>query len=67
MGQHGLEIWTALAFAGGLSGVAVGLGILTGLSGFDSDDLDGHRDRTTVTLAGLALTCFAVGVGIALA
>ena len=26
--QHGLEIWTALAFAGGLSAVAVGLGVL---------------------------------------
>jgi hypothetical protein len=68
-GQHGLEIWTALALAGGLSAVAVGLGILTGLHGFDSDndDFDGYRDRTTVAVAGLALTCVAVGVGIALA
>ncbi len=67
--QHGLEIWTTLALAGGLSAVAVGLGVLTGLRGFDSDedDLDGYRDQTTVALAGLALTCVAVGVGIALA
>jgi len=68
--QNGLEIWTALALAGGLSAVAVGLGVLTGLSGFDSDsntDLDGHHDPTTVALAGLALTSLAVGVGIALA
>ena len=66
--QHGLEIWTALALAGGLSAVAVGLGVLTGFSGFDSDDgLNGHHDRTTVALAGLALTSFAVGVGIAVA
>ncbi|OYR65681.1 hypothetical protein DJ71_22315 [Halorubrum sp. E3] len=64
--QNGLEIWTTLALAGGLSAVAVGLGVLTGLSGFDSD-LDGHHDRTTVALAGLALTSIAVGVGIALA
>jgi hypothetical protein len=66
--QHGLEIWTTLAFAGGLSAVAVGVGVLTGLSGFDSDDdIDGHYDRTTVALAGLALTSIAVGAGIALA
>jgi hypothetical protein len=65
--QHGLEIWTTLALVGGLSGVAVGLGVLTSFSGFDSDDdRDGHRDRTTVALAGLALTCVAVGSGIAL-
>jgi len=66
--QHGLEIWTTLALAGGLSAVAVGLGVLTGLGGFDSDgDADGYRDRTKVTLAGLALTSIAVGAGIALA
>ncbi|MFC5277991.1 hypothetical protein ACFPM1_04325 [Halorubrum rubrum] len=66
--QNGLEIWTMLALAGGLSAVAVGLGILTGLSGFDSDyDLDGHHDWTTVALGGLALTSIAVGAGIALA
>ena len=65
--QHGLEIWTTLALAGGLSAVAVGLGVLTGVSGFDSDDdPDGHRDWTTVALASLALTCVAVGAGIAL-
>lgn len=66
--QNGFEIWTTLALAGGLSAVAVGLGVLTDLSGFDSDeDLDGHHDRTTVALAGLALTSIAVGAGIALA
>jgi len=66
--QNGLEIWTTLALAGGLSAVAVGLGVLTGLSGFDSgEDLRGHHDRTTVALAGLALTSLAVGAGIALA
>ncbi|WP_327051921.1 hypothetical protein [Halomicrococcus gelatinilyticus] len=67
--QHGLEIWTALALTGGLSAVAVGLSVLTGLNGFDpdSDDLDGSRDRTTVALAGLALTCIAVGAEAALA
>ena len=67
--QHGLETWTALALTGGLSAVAVGLSVLNGLDGFDSDsdDLDGYRDRTTVALAGLALTCIAVGAGIALA
>ena len=64
--QHGLELWTTLALAGGLSAVAVGLGVLTG-RGFDSDDdIDGHRNRTTAALAGLALTCIAVGAGIAL-
>ena len=66
--QNGFEIWTTLALAGGLSAVAVGLGVLTGLSGFDSDDdHNGHYDRTTVALAGLALTSIAVGAGIALA
>jgi len=66
--QHGLESWTTLALAGGLSAVAVGLGVLTGFGGFDpDDDVDGYRGRTTVALAGLALTCVAVGVGIALA
>jgi hypothetical protein len=66
--QNGLEIWTTLALAGGLSAVAVGLGFLTGLSGFDSDDdLDGHHTWTTIGLAGLALTSLAVGAGIALA
>jgi len=65
--QHGLEVWTALALAGGLSAVAVGLGVLTGVSVFDSDtDPDRHRDRTKVALTGLALTCVAVGAGIAL-
>ncbi|WP_049901909.1 hypothetical protein [Halorubrum distributum] len=66
--QHGLEIWMTLALVGGLSAVAVGLGVLTGGSGFDSDDdLDGDRDWTTVALAGLALMSIAVGTGIALA
>jgi len=65
--QHGLEIWTTLALAGGLSAVTVGLGVLTGLSGFDFDDPDGSHDRTTVALVGLALTSVAVGAGIALA
>ena len=67
--QHGLELWTMLALAGGLSAVAVGLGVLTGFRGFDSgnDDYDGYSGRTTVALAGLALTCFTVGAGIALA
>mgnify|MGYP000156245777 FL=1 len=65
--QHGLELWTTLALAGGLSAVAVGLGVLTG-RGFDADDgRDGHHDRTTVALVGLALTSLAVGAGIALA
>ncbi|WP_435095078.1 hypothetical protein [Halorubrum sp. N11] len=65
--QNGLEIWTTLALAGGLSAVAVGLGVLTRLSRFDSgDEPNGHHDRTTVMLAGLALTSAAVGVGIAL-
>lgn len=66
--QHGFEIWTTLALAGGLSAVAVGFGVLTGLNGFVSDgDRDGHRNQTTIALAGLALTCVAVGAGIALA
>lgn len=66
--QHGFEIWTTLALAGGLSAVAVGLSVLTGCSGFDSDDdLDGHRDWTTVALVGLALTSLTVGAVIALA
>lgn len=66
--QHGLEIWTTLGLAGGLSAVAVGLGVLTGLGEFDSaDDIDGYRDQTTVALAGLALTCGAVSAGIVLA
>jgi hypothetical protein len=60
--QHGLEIWTVLALTGGLSAVAVGFGVLTGFGGFDSDD----RDRTTVALASLSLTCVFVGAGIAL-
>jgi len=65
--QNGFEIWTTLAIAGGLSAVAVGLGVLTDLSGFDSDDdLNGYHDRTIVALAGLALTSIAVGAGIAL-
>ncbi|OYR53579.1 hypothetical protein DJ73_07145 [Halorubrum sp. Ea1] len=66
--QHGLELWTTLALAGGLSAVAVGLGVLTGRR-FDSDDddRDGYHDRTTVALVGLALTSLAVGAGIALA
>ena len=63
--QHGLELWTVLALAGGLSAVAVGLGVLAGFSVFDSDDPDGRRDRMTVALAGLALTSASVGVGIA--
>ena len=65
--RHGFELWTTLALAGGLSAVAVGFGVLTGLGGFDSDDDDGYRDRTAVALAGLALTCVAVGAGLALA
>jgi len=66
--QHGLEIWTALALTGGLSAVAVGLGVLTDFREFDSDDdLNGNHDRTTVALAGLTLTCVAVGAWIALA
>ncbi|ELZ20292.1 hypothetical protein C475_21002 [Halosimplex carlsbadense 2-9-1] len=65
--QHGLEPWTALALAGGLSAVAVGVGVLTG-RGFDPDDSDEGLERTTaVALAGLALTSVAVGAGIALA
>jgi hypothetical protein len=66
--QYGLEIWMTLALTGGLSAVAVGLGVLTGLRGFASDDdRNGHHDRTTVALAGLALTSIAAGTGIALA
>ena len=64
--QQGLEIWTILALTGGLSAVAVGVGVLTGVSGFDSDGHDGHHDRTTVALSSLALTCVFVGAGIAL-
>mgnify|MGYP007131734846 CR=1 FL=1 len=69
MVQPGLELWMTLALAGGLSAVAVGLGVLTGFRGFDSrnDDDDGHRGWATVALAGLVLTCFTVGAGIALA
>ncbi|WP_246066420.1 hypothetical protein [Halorubrum cibi] len=69
MVRHGPETWTTLALAGGLSAVAVGLGVLTGFRGFGSgeDDSDGSRRRTTVALAGLALTCFTVAAGIALA
>jgi hypothetical protein len=64
---HGIELWAGLALAGGVSAVAVGLGVLTGRGGFDATDtVDGHRDRTTLALAGLALTCVAVGAGIAL-
>ncbi|QAU12591.1 hypothetical protein EKH57_07555 [Halorubrum sp. BOL3-1] len=68
VGQHGLEIWTVLALAGGLSAVAVGLSVLTGFrgSGSGDDGLNGYRDQTTVALAGLALTSTAVGAGIAL-
>jgi len=65
--QHGFELWTALALAGGLSAVAVGVGVLTG-RGFDPDGSDEGVDRTTtVALAGLALTSVAVGAGIAIA
>ena len=64
--QHGLELWTALALAGGISAVTVGLGVLAGFSEL-VDDRDGHGTRTTIALAGLALTCVAVGAGIALA
>lgn len=64
--QQGLEIWTALALAGGLSAVVVGFGVLTGFSGFNSDDPDGHRNRTKIALTSLTLTCVAVGAGIAL-
>jgi hypothetical protein len=66
--QYGLEIWSSLALVGGLSAIAVGLGVLTDGRGVDGDDdLDGSHDWTTVALAGLALTCLAVGAGIALA
>jgi hypothetical protein len=66
--QHGLEIWTALALTGGLSAVAVGLGVLTDFRELDSDDdLDGDRNQTTVALVCLALTCVAVGAWIAVA
>jgi len=66
--QHGLELWTALALAGGISAVTVGLGVLAGFSGFNGDDdANGNGNLTTVALAGLALTCVAVGAGIALA
>lgn len=66
--QNGLELWTTLALAGGLSAVAIGLGVLTGRSGFNSDDdPDGYGDWTRVAVASLALTCVAAGVGIALA
>jgi hypothetical protein len=66
--QNGVEIWTTLALAGGLSAFAVGLGILTGLDGFGyGDDSTGYRNRRKVALAGLALTCFAVGAWSALA
>ena len=66
--RHGLEIWTGLAIAGGLSAVGVGLGVLTGRGGFDTDDdSEGRDDWTTAALGGLALTCVAVGAGIALA
>jgi|GEM_PF-1022105 len=66
--QHGFELWTALALAGGLSAVAVGVGVLTGRSEFGPDDTDEGVDRaTTVALAGLAVTSVAVGAGIALA
>jgi len=65
--QHGLELWTTLALAGGLSAVAVGFSVLTG-RGFDSgDNLDRYQDRTTVALVGLAVTSLAVAAGIALA
>lgn len=64
---HGVGIWTGLALAGGLSAVGVGLGVLTGRGGFDSNDgSSGDDDRSTVALAGLALTCVAVGAGIAI-
>ncbi|PSQ57242.1 hypothetical protein BRD22_02780 [Halobacteriales archaeon SW_8_68_21] len=68
VGRHGLELWTVLALTGGISAVAVGIGVLTGFNGFGSgdDDRDGRRKRTTVALTGLALTSAAVGVGIAL-
>lgn len=66
--QHGLERWTTLALVGGLSAVAVGVGVLTGRGGFDADGSDDRRDRTTtVALAGLALASVAVGAAVALA
>jgi hypothetical protein len=66
--QQGLELWTALVLAGGLSAIAVGIGVLGGFSGFNgNDDTDGNRSRTTVALASLAVTCIAVGAGVALA
>ncbi|WP_135363992.1 hypothetical protein [Halosimplex halophilum] len=66
--RHGLERWTALALVGGLSAVAVGVGVLTGRGGFGTDSSDDRRDRTTtVALAGLALVSVAVGAAVALA
>ncbi|QDX41291.1 hypothetical protein [Salarchaeum sp. JOR-1] len=65
--QHGLGLWTALALAGGLSAVAVGCGVLTGRGWLSADnDRGGQGNRTPVALVALALTCIAVGAGIAL-
>jgi len=65
--QHGLELWTALALTGGLSAIAVGLGVLTGVSGFNTDTATENQNWTTIAFAGFALTCSAVGAGLALA
>jgi hypothetical protein len=68
LGRNGPELWTLLALTGGVSAVAVGLGVLTESNGFGPGDGDrnGHRKRTTLALTGLALTSAAVGVGISL-
>ena len=66
--QHGFELWTVLALSGGLSAVAVGLWVLAGGNGFNGDDdANGNTHWTTIAVVGLALTCVAVGAGIALA
>lgn len=65
---QGFKIWTLLALTGGLSAVAVGLFVLTGRMGIDSEeDFDGNSAWTTIALASLALTCGAVSAGIAMA
>lgn len=64
--QHGPELWTALALVGGLSGVVVGLGVLTDRRFGSGDDLGSYQGWTTVALVGLAMTSLTVGAGIAL-
>ncbi len=65
--QHGFEIWTALALAGGLSAVGVGIDVLAGFGGFEAEERDGRRNWTRVGVARLALTYVAVGAGIGMA